>query len=157
MKRLLVVFAATLALSASMQAHAADVGVSISIGQPGFYGRIDIGDYPRPQLLYSQPRMVQRRDVRAPIYLRVRPGHARHWDRYCGEYNACDERVYFVQDNWYNHVYVPQYRERHRGRHDNRGDNRHGDRRDERGDNRHDDRRDGHDDDRDDKHGNGHH
>ncbi|PKM02849.1 MAG: hypothetical protein CVV16_10815 [Gammaproteobacteria bacterium HGW-Gammaproteobacteria-6] len=153
MKRLLVVFAATLAIGASVQVHAADVGVSISIGQPGYYGRIDIGDYPRPQLLYSQPRMVQRRVARAPIYLRVKPGHARHWGRYCGEYNACDQRVYFVQDNWYNHVYVPQYRERH---HDNRGDNKRGDRRDDHSDNRGDDRRNGRDNDHDDKRGKGH-
>jgi hypothetical protein len=38
--------ASLLALSAS--AFASDVGVSISVGQPGFYGRIDIGDYPAP-------------------------------------------------------------------------------------------------------------
>jgi hypothetical protein len=36
-------------------ALAADVGVSISIGQPGFYGQIDIGDYPQPRVLYAQP------------------------------------------------------------------------------------------------------
>ncbi|MDP1696212.1 MAG: hypothetical protein Q8L45_00250 [Xanthomonadaceae bacterium] len=148
MKRLLVVFAATLAIGASVQVHAADVGVSISIGQPGYYGRIDIGDYPRPQLLYSQPRMVQRRAARAPIYLRVKPGHARHWSRYCGEYNACDQRVYFVRDTWYNHVYVPQYRERRHDRHDDHGNNDRGGRRD--------DRRDDHDNDHDDKRGKGH-
>jgi len=32
-------------------AFAGDVGVSISIGQPGFYGQIDIGNVPRPQLV----------------------------------------------------------------------------------------------------------
>jgi hypothetical protein len=41
-------------------ARAADVGVSVSVGQPGFYGRLDIGDFPRPQILYSQPRMIRR-------------------------------------------------------------------------------------------------
>ena len=43
-------------------AHAADVGVSVSIGQPGFYGRIDIGDYPYPppRVIYRQPRIVER-------------------------------------------------------------------------------------------------
>jgi hypothetical protein len=32
--------------SLSFQAVTADVGVSVSIGQPGFYGRIDLGDVP---------------------------------------------------------------------------------------------------------------
>lgn len=41
--------ASLLALSAS--AFASDVGVSISVGQPGFYGRIDVGDYPPPPLM----------------------------------------------------------------------------------------------------------
>ena len=31
-------------------AQAADVGVSISVNQPGFYGRVDIGDQ-RPVLI----------------------------------------------------------------------------------------------------------
>ena len=44
------------------KAHATDVGVSVSIGQPGFYGRIDIGDYPYPppRVIYGQPRIVER-------------------------------------------------------------------------------------------------
>ena len=28
-------------------------------------------------------------------------------------YGACGRPVYFVQENWYNDVYVPAYRERH--------------------------------------------
>lgn len=97
-------------------AHAADVGVSINIGQPGFYGRIDIGDYPQPQLIYREPVLVQRapRYVEsAPIYLRVPPGHAKNWSKHCHKYHACNQRVYFVQDRWYNDVYAPRYRERH--------------------------------------------
>ena len=97
------------------QVHAADVGVSVSIGQPGFYGRIDIGDYPQPQLVYPEPIVIQRPVgvVYEPIYLHVPPGHAKRWGHYCGQYNACGRPVYFVQDNWYNDVYVPHYRERH--------------------------------------------
>lgn len=94
--------------------QAADVGVSVSIGQPGFYGQLDIGDYyPRPQVIYTQPRVVRvvPYEVRpAPLYLRVPPGHAKRWSRYCDRYNACDRPVYFVQDSWYNEVYVPRYR-----------------------------------------------
>ena len=44
MKRIL--FAAAL-IAATAPSLATDVGVSISIGQPGFYGRIDVGDYPQ--------------------------------------------------------------------------------------------------------------
>lgn len=102
------------------KAHAADVGVSVSIGQPGFYGRIDIGDYPYPppRVIYGQPRIVERVYIeREPIYLRVPPGHAKNWPKFCGRYHACGESVYFVQDNWYNNDYAPRYREYH---HDDR-------------------------------------
>ena len=115
MKRLL--FAAALALAAT-SASAADVGVSITIGEPGFYGRIDIGDYPRPRLIYSEPRVIYREVVREPIYLHVPPGHAKNWRKHCRKYDACGERVYFVQDGWYNQVYVPRYQERHDDRRD---------------------------------------
>ena len=53
---------------------------------------------------------------RPPIYLHVFPGHATHWRKHCREYNACDERVYFVHDTWYDREYVPHYQERHRNR-----------------------------------------
>lgn len=115
MKRLL--FAAALALAAT-SASAADVGVSITIGEPGFYGRIDIGDYPQPRLIYREPRVIYREVVREPIYLHVPPGHAKNWRKHCRKYDACGERVYFVQDSWYNQVYVPRYQERHDDRRD---------------------------------------
>jgi len=128
MKRLL--FAATLAL-ATAPALAADVGVSISIGQPGFYGQIDIGGYPPPQIIYQEPRVIQRVSVsRAPIYLNVPPGHAKNWRKHCGSYNACGERVYFVQNSWYDRQYVPQYQKRHGDRHADRSDNHRGNKND---------------------------
>ncbi len=93
----------------------ADVGVSIAVGEPGFYGRIDIGGYPPPQLIYGQPVIVVPTERRyAPIYLRVPPGFERHWERHCHEYRACGRPVYFVRDRWYRDVYSPRYRERHR-------------------------------------------
>jgi hypothetical protein len=143
MKRYLL--SAILALTAA-PALAADVGVSINVGQPGFYGQINIGDaYPRPQLLYPPPIVIVREPAyvhERPIYLRVPPGHAKHWRKHCREYNACGREVYFVQDNWYNDVYAPRYREQHgdrggyggqdRGRGEDHGDrgrgNDHGDR-----------------------------
>ena len=105
-----------LGLTALAPAHATDVGVSISIGQPGFYGRIDIGNVPPPVLVYPQPVIIQPAPVavvRQPIYLHVPPGHAKDWRRYCARYAACNQPVYFVQDRWYNEVYVPQYQQRY--------------------------------------------
>ena len=138
MKRLLVAIASATA-AITTPAFAADVGVSVSIGEPGFYGRLDIGDFPPPQVIYRQPIMVERVEVsRPPIYLRVPPGHAKHWRKHCHEYHACGERVFFVQDGWYNREYVPRYRERHGGRRDERRD----ERRDDRHSNQGNDRRD---------------
>lgn len=132
MKKLLL--AAALAAGA-FQASAADVDMSISVGQPGFYGRIDIGDYPAPQMIYRRPIAVQRVPMnRPPVYLHVPPGHAKHWSRHCREYNACDERVYFVRSNWYNTQYVPRYQERTREHRMERREERRDDRREERED-----------------------
>ncbi|MDR3394986.1 MAG: hypothetical protein P4L70_08290 [Parasulfuritortus sp.] len=133
MKRLL--FAAALALTAT-PLFAADVGASISIGQPGFYGRLDVGDFPQPQVLYRQPVMVEHvAGDRPPIYLRVPPSHARNWRKHCHEYNACGERVLFVRDSWYKHDYVPRYQQQHRdGRGMGHDQGRDGNRNDRRGD-----------------------
>lgn len=124
------------AMATSHQASAADVGVSVSIGQPGFYGRIDIGDYPYPypRVIYREPIIVHRHILdHEPIYLRVPPGHAKRWSRYCDRYEACDRPVYFVEDRWYQEVYVPQYREHHGLDHDDREDRGYRDRDDRRG------------------------
>lgn len=111
-----------LASSLSLSALAGDLAVSVSIGQPGFYGQLDIGGYPRPALIYSQPMLVEPMGlVGPPIYLRVPPGHAKHWNRHCYDYGACGRRVYFVRDDWYTRVYAPRYREYH-GDGDWRGD-----------------------------------
>jgi len=111
----LILGAIAVAIIGSMPAYAADVGVSVSVGQPGFYGRIDIGDYPRPTLIYPEPIVIQRPVgvVYEPLYLHVPPGQAKKWGHYCGNYNACGRPVYFVQDRWYNDVYVPHYHEHH--------------------------------------------
>jgi len=127
MKRLLI---AAVFATATTSIGAADIGMSINIGQPGFYGRIDIGDYPQPRVLYRQPWVISRVAAhRPPIYMHVPPGHAKNWRKHCSEYDACDERVYFVQDRWYRNEYVPRYQERNNSRRDDRQD----DRRDDRG------------------------
>ncbi|MFA7347696.1 MAG: hypothetical protein WCZ86_08040 [Desulfurivibrionaceae bacterium] len=122
MKHFLIAMAIATA-AVTTPALAADVGISVSIGQPGFYGRIDIGDYPRPRVIYRQPIIVERvRVVGPPVYLRVPPGHAKNWKKHCREYNACGERVFFVHDDWYEREYVPRYQEKHRDRGDGRHD-----------------------------------
>ncbi|MDO8207664.1 MAG: hypothetical protein Q7T38_07590 [Gallionella sp.] len=139
MKRFLIA-AAVAATFSTTPALAADVGVSISVGQPGFYGRLDIGDYPPPRLIYRQPMIIERVQMdRPPVYLRVPPGHAKNWKKHCRKYNACGERVYFVQDSWYQREYVPRYQEQHRDRRDERGYDRQDERGNkDRGDDRHD-------------------
>ncbi len=118
-----------LAGAAVAPVQAADVGVSVTVGQPGFYGHIDIGDFPQPAVIYRQPMIIERgHEEGPPMYLRVPPGHAKHWNKHCAAYNACGRPVYFVRDNWYNNVYVPQYRQRHGGEQGNGGRD---DRRDE--------------------------
>jgi hypothetical protein len=108
----------------AVSAHAADVGVSISVGEPGFYGRIDIGNAPRPELIYERPVVIRpapgRVVVEEPLYMHVPPGHEKHWNKHCAKYNACGRPVYFVRDKWYNDVYVPHHRAHGKGHDKNR-------------------------------------
>ena len=99
--------AAALATSllVALPAQAADVGVSVSISQPGVYGRVDIGRFPQPQLVVTQPVIIQRQVVMVqapePVYMWVPPGHRKNWRKHCGQYQACGVPVYFVKDDWY--------------------------------------------------------
>jgi hypothetical protein len=103
-------YAVSFALLAA-PAAAQNVGVNVTIGQPGFYGQIILGNAPPPEVIYAQPVIVMPGPMMPPpIYLRVPPGYERHWRRHCHEYNACGRPVYFVRDRWYNNVYVPHYR-----------------------------------------------
>jgi hypothetical protein len=127
--------AALLALSPLAQAGGTNVGVSVSVNQPGFYGRVDIGNT-QPQVIYPQPVIIQQTPVavvQRPIYLRVPPGHERNWAKHCYQYRACGQPVYFVRQE------VRQERRE--------------DWRDDRRDDRHDDRHDGR---REHGHGHGH-
>ncbi len=84
--------------------RAADVGVSISVSQPGVYGRIDIGRFPQPAVVVTQPVVVAAPAARAstePVYLWVPEGHRKHWSKHCRRYNACGVPVYFVRNDWY--------------------------------------------------------
>ncbi len=144
-------FIAAVAVSAACSAPAlAQVGVSVNVGEPGFFGSLDIGGYPPPQTINAQPIIVDRGPDygAAPLYLHVPVGYEADWRHHCREYNACGRRVFFVRDDWYRNVYAPHYYRTH-GREGYRDDprardERHDDRRDERRDERHDDHRDDH-------------
>lgn len=109
-------------LVVAQAASATDLRVSVQVGQPGFYGRIDIGDVPQPKIVNVQPVVIQpppARVVAQPVYLVVPPEHSMKWDKHCHKYNACSQQVYFVEEGWYNEVYVPKYKERklkHKGK-----------------------------------------
>ncbi len=107
MKRLLLVVVATVVAA---PAFAADVGASITISQPGFYGQINVGSFPHPAVIYAEPVWVARPPNAVhvqPIYLHVPPGHEKHWSKHCAEYGACGRPVYFVREDWYENEYVP--------------------------------------------------
>lgn len=103
----------TLAISATFPVFAGtDVGVSIHINQPGAYGRIDLGNYPPPAVVYTQPVLIIPPPVsvyQQPVYVYVPLAHQQRWGQYCGRYSACGLPVYFVQERWYQDEYVPRY------------------------------------------------
>ncbi len=136
MNRLLISFA----LITSPLLAQASTSVSISVGQPGFYGQLELGNMGPPPVLYAQPQIILPGPVAyPPLYLRVPSSHYRNWRHYCGRYHACDRPVYFVRDDWYRNSYVPGYRRDHgwsEERHEDR-DQRHEDHRHE----HHDERR----------------
>ena len=94
-----------------------NVGLSVTVNEPGMYGRIDIGNVappPAPALIYAQPVLIAPPTVvvrqQPPLYLHVPPGHAKDWAKHCGQYNACGQPVYFVKDDWYENQYVPAHK-----------------------------------------------
>jgi uncharacterized protein YjbJ (UPF0337 family) len=90
----------------------AQVELNIQLGQPNYYGGLNIQGFPNPQLYYSRPILIQplSPEYDQPVYLRVPPYQRQNWGAYCGRYNACQRKVYFVRDNWYRSIYAPRYR-----------------------------------------------
>jgi len=110
-KKLLIAPLTILALTVSIPAFA-DVNLSIRVGEPTFFGRIDVAGAPPPLLIRPRPIIIEPPSVNVavePLYLRVRPEESRNWRRYCHRYDACGRHVYFVKDRWYHDVYVPHY------------------------------------------------
>ncbi|NDU86857.1 MAG: hypothetical protein G3I09_01545 [Ferrovum sp.] len=110
MTRLLLV-SATLACATSFLAITASADM---LGEPGFYGAIEVGHGPIPQLVYPQPAWVRPTPYGAmpppPLYLHVPPRVFNHWPRFCMQYGACGRPVYFVTNAWYQQMYIPYYR-----------------------------------------------
>jgi hypothetical protein len=110
------------ALATALFVHAAvsasEVALSV-YARPGSYGAIDVRDLPTPRLVYEEPVIIHSRPpvVRDPVYVHVPPGHAKHWSKHCRKYNACDRPVYFVDDRWYNEVYLVHAAKNKHGKH----------------------------------------
>ena len=142
----LATVAAIVCIGAVAPSSAADVGVSISVSQPGVYGRVDIGRFPQPAVVLAQPVYIER-PVRLvtppqPVYLWVPPGHQKHWSKHCRKYNACGVPVYFVRDEWYQRNVMAggpmprRYEEEREREHGGRGEWRNEDRDEGRGEGR---------------------
>jgi hypothetical protein len=114
MKRTLIAAAGFALFAASGLASAASWTVIV---QPGVYGRVAIGGYAEPPMVYApQPVIavdngygeVVEESVDAayatdqpPVYLWVPEYQRLHWAQYCREYGAYGVPVYFVDDGWY--------------------------------------------------------
>ncbi len=123
MKKLIVLaLGACAALAAVAQPS---VGVSIGINQPGVFGRINIGDFPAPRVVYAQPVVIAPTAYavhQAPIYLYVPPMHQQNWARYCGRYSACGQQVYFVHEDWVRERWAEHHRYEDHHRYEERHD-----------------------------------
>ena len=89
-------------------------GVTIQVGEPGYYGPIELSDAPKPVLINPQAVVIEKeRVVQEPTYVIVPAEQQRDWANYCARYEACGRPVYFVESRWYNDVYVPHYKSKH--------------------------------------------
>lgn len=123
--RALSLAATTVALLAAGSAGAqTNVGVSVSVQQPGVYGRIDIGNMPPPPVVYAKPVIIAQPAVvvpAQPVYLYVPPGHQKKWSKHCHRYNACGQPVYFVKESWVRERYEREHPGRGHGKGNDKG------------------------------------
>jgi hypothetical protein len=128
MRKQLLLLSSLFALQAAPFAVAGDLGINVILSgeiRPGVYGQVQLGNTPRPVVIYDQPRVIvvdKRYIHEEPIYLHVPPGHAKHWDQHCREYHACERRVYFVRSE----EYEPEYQREHEHHEDHDHDKKHG-------------------------------
>jgi len=114
MKRHLVAAAGFALFAASGLANAASWSVFV---EPGVYGRVAIGGYAEPPVVYApQPVIAVDNGYgqvvaevvdtayatdQPPVYLWVPDYQRLHWAQYCRDYGAIGVPVYFVDDGWY--------------------------------------------------------
>ena len=66
MKKIILFAALASSLLSVESASAQNVNLSVQFGQPGFYGQLDVGNFPQPQLIYREPRIVYRSPAPLP-------------------------------------------------------------------------------------------
>ncbi len=97
----------------------AQTPLTLQLGQPGYFGPINLGNLAPPPVYSFRPVIVRpdakrrdgwTQDATRPVHLRVPMNQARDWGRYCGMYQACNVPVQFVRDDWYRDVYAPRVR-----------------------------------------------
>lgn len=120
MRKFLIPLVGLPMLQSAPAVFAGDLGINVILSgeiQPGVYGQVQIGNTPRPAVVYERPRVIvvdRRYEHEEPIYLHVPPGHAKNWSKHCREYHACERRVYFVRSQ----EYEPEYQREHSHDHD---------------------------------------
>ncbi|RYZ94550.1 MAG: hypothetical protein EOP47_27645 [Sphingobacteriaceae bacterium] len=133
MRKLLLILS-SLFIVQSSTVLAGDLGINVIVAgelRPGVYGQVEIGNAPRPVVVYEQPRVVvvEKRYARAePVYLHVPPGHAKNWKKHCHSYHACGRKVYFVRSAEYEpdyHSHSDHHDHSHND-HDHDGDHKRG-------------------------------
>ena len=116
-----VLATASLTAPAQAQVHVQG-GVTVTVNQPGVYGRVVLGHLPPPPVILPQPVIIHHTPVAMhaqPVYLYVPPGHQKKWHKHCHRYNACGQQVYFVQERWVHDRYAQSRQDTH---HHDRGD-----------------------------------
>jgi hypothetical protein len=127
MQKPLLHLIATIALaSMPFTTHADDLGIKVVVEgeiQPGVYGRVELGKDSHPDLVYTQPRVivVEKDHHYSPVYLHVPPGHAKHWDKHCSKYNACNRPVYFIKSAEYEVDHHDAHHEKDNGKGQGKG------------------------------------
>lgn len=100
--------------------------VNVTVGgqfAPGVFGQVSVGNAAPPPVINPQPIIVGTMIQGAPImYMHVPEHEQRHWEHFCGRYNACGRPVHFVQvderNRWWDE------RNQHDRGHDGRGEDR---------------------------------
>lgn len=102
---------ASLLLLPIATAKASDLGVNVILSgelRPGLYGQVELGNGPRPAMVYDYPVVVREERVyryAEPVYLHVPPAYISNWSHHCGYYHACGRHVYFVRSVEYDNYY----------------------------------------------------